>query len=475
MANNLAMRPITNEGYKLLHNGSLCLSQIEHNGMKIDMRYLERTIKKIDKDITHLTSDLKESRSCRKVYKLWRRKYGLKTNIGSRDQLGHILFEELKVKGASTTAKGRWKADKEAIEDIKIPFVKKFIEVEKLKKARSTYLGGIFREVDSHGFLHPCYNLHIPATYRSSVSDPNTQNIPIRDEEVASIIRPCFIPRASNRQIAELDFSGVEVRVSACYNKDPNLLTYIRDETTDMHRDMAMECYRLLIEQMTKDIRYCAKNKFVFPQFYGDWFFSCAQSLWVAIDRMSLKTAQGIPLKKHLREHGIRSLGVLDPKIPPRPGTFIYHLKQVEKRFWEERFPVYAQWKWDWWNAYVKKGYFDTYTGFRCSGLMDKKQASNYPVQGSAFHCLLWCLIKIQKAIKKYKMKTVLIGQIHDSVLSDIAKGELKDYVEIAYNIMTKELRKHWKWIIVPIEADCEVAPVGESWYKKAKLDMGKL
>jgi len=301
------------------------------------------------------------------------------------------------------------------------------------------------------------------------------QNIPIRDPEIAEIIRPSFIPRASNRQIGELDFSGVEVRVSACYNKDPNLLTYIRDETTDMHRDMAMECYILLIEQMTKDIRYCAKNKFVFPQFYGDWFFSCAQSLWVAIDRMNLKTAQGVPLKKHLREHGIRKLGVLDPKIPPRPGTFIYHLRQVEKRFWEERFAVYAQWKWDWWNAYVKKGYFDTYTGFRCSGLMDKKQASNYPIQGSAFHCLLWCLIKIQKRLKKYKMKTVLIGQIHDSVLADIAKGELKDYVEIAYGIMTKELRKHWKWIIVPIDADCEIAPVGESWFKKAKIDMGKL
>jgi len=469
------MRPITNEGYKLFHTGTICLSEIEHNGMKIDLDYLKKTIKSIDIDIAKLTSDLKEGRSCRKVYKLWRRRYGLKTNIGSKNQLGKILYEELKIKGASTTAKGRWKADKEAIEDINIPFVKIFLQLEKLKKVRSTYLGGILREVDSHGFLHPCFNLHIPATFRSSVSDPNTQNIPIRDPETAEIIRPNFIPRASDRQISELDFAGIEVRVSACYNKDPNLLTYIRDETTDMHRDMAMECYILLLEEMTKDIRYCSKNKFVFPQFYGDWFFSCARSLWVAITRMNLKTAQGIPLKKHLKAHGICRLGELNPNIPPKPGTFIYHIKQVEKRFWEEKFAVYGQWKWDWWNAYVKKGYFDTYTGFRCSGLMDKKQASNYPVQGSAFHCLLWCLIKIQKAIKKYHMKTVLIGQIHDSVLADIAKGEMKDYIEIAYDIMTKKLRKHWKWIIVPIEAECEIAPMGESWYKKAKIDMRTL
>jgi DNA polymerase I-like protein with 3'-5' exonuclease and polymerase domains len=68
-------------------------------------------------------------------------------------------------------------------------------------------------------------------------------------------------------------------------------------------------------------------------------------------------------------------------------------------------------------------------------------------------------------------MKTVLIGQIHDSLLADVAKGELNDYVDIAYEIMTKKLMKHWKsWLIVPMEADCEVAPVGESWYKKEKL-----
>lgn len=467
--------PITNKGYELFHQGTLALVNMEHNGMKIDMKYLHQALDDIDNQIKWLTSVLKEGKTCKKVYNTWRKKYGLKTNIGSREQLGHILFEEMGIKPVGTTARGRWRADKGALEDIDIPFVKNFLEVEKLKKAKSTYLGGILREVDPQGFLHPSFNLHIAATFRSSCSDPNMQNIPIRDLDIASIIRPCFIPRSHNRYIAELDFSGIEVRVSACYNKDPNLLTYIRDPSTDMHRDMAMECYLLLLEQVTKDIRYCAKNKLVFPQFYGDWYYSCAQSLWIAIRRMNLKTADGIPLQKHLKAKGIHKLGVLDPSVEPRPGTFIYHIKQVERRFWEERFAVYNQWKWDWWEAYVKKGYFDTYTGFRCSGMMDRKQTSNYPVQGSAFHCLLWCLIQIQKKLNKYKMKTVLIGQIHDSVISDIAKGELKDYLEIAYEIMTKALRKHWSWIIVPIEAECEVAPMGESWHKKQKMGLEQL
>jgi DNA polymerase I-like protein with 3'-5' exonuclease and polymerase domains len=102
--------------------------------------------------------------------------------------------------------------------------------------------------------------------------------------------------------------------------------------------------------------------------------------------------------------------------------------------------------------------------------VMDRKQVSNYPAQGSAFHCLLWCLIQIQKTIKKHHMKSVIIGQIHDSVLADVARGELRDYMEIAHEIMSVKLKKHWKWIIVPMEAECEVAPPGESWYKKAEV-----
>jgi len=64
-----------------------------------------------------------------------------------------------------------------------------------------------------------------------------------------------------------------------------------------------------------------------------------------------------------------------------------------------------------------------------------------------------------------------LIGQIHDSLLSDVAKGELKDYTEIAHKIMTVDLKKHWRWIIVPMEVDCEVAPCGRSWLEKEKYN----
>jgi DNA polymerase I-like protein with 3'-5' exonuclease and polymerase domains len=146
-------------------------------------------------------------------------------------------------------------------------------------------------------------------------------------------------------------------------------------------------------------------------------------------------------------------------------------MRQVEKDFWYKRFKVYAQWKKDWYADYLELGYFDTLTGFRCSGVMDRKQAVNYPIQGSAFHCLLWCLIRIRKLLHKYHLKTKLIGQIHDSLLSDIYKGELKDYYEIVHKVMTEDLVRHWKsWIIVPMDVEFEVAPVGHSWKDKQKF-----
>lgn len=470
------LAPITSEGYKLLHEGTIALSQVEHVGFKIDVDYLDSSIDKMKKKIRYLSDGLKTDDDCLEVYDAWKRRYGAKTNLGSREQLGTVLFDVLKIGGGERTESKRWKADKNALEDVTLPFVKKFLQVEKLKKAVGTYLEGIRREVDANGYLHPSFNLNIAQTFRSSSESPNTQNIPIRDPEIASIIRPCFIPRASNRQIGENDFGGIEVKVSACYNKDPNLLTYIRDPSTDMHRDQAMVCYMLSLQQVTKEARYCAKNKFVFPEFYGAWWLDCAQSLWFAIDQMGLKTAKGTPLKQHLKKKGITQLGdtTRDKKgnliHELKRSDFLHHIRTVENDFWQRRFKVYNQWRWDWYNDYLEKGYFDTLTGFRCGGFMDRKQVCNYPIQGSAFHCLLWCLIRVQKILRKYKMKTVIIGQIHDSLLSDIAKGELRDFAEITQQVMTVDLLKHWKWIIVPMEVEMEVAPIGESWLKKEKL-----
>ncbi len=457
-------RPITDEGYKLLHQGSIALSQVEANGIRVDTEYLGKAISGTTRKIKKVSASMKKN----KIYKTWRREFGERTNIGSGEQLGRILFTIMKHPCSDFTESGRPKVDADALSSVDLPFVRKFTKLAKLKKVNSTYLQGILREsVD--GFLHPFFNLNLNRTFRGQSDHPNFQNMPIRDPEFARLVRRAFISRP-NHQVTEVDYSGVEICNAACYHLDPRMIRYIKTGPGRLHTDMAGKCYMLPHSQITKDVRYCGKNMFVFPEFYGDYYLHCAQSLWKAITQMNLERVDGCDLLTHLEEKGIYTLGTCDPDQSPEEGTFEEHLQNVEYDFWNKRFKVYGQWKKDWWFEYLKKGYFDTLTGFRIEGLFKRNEVINYPVQGSAFHWLLWSLIRIQKLLRKYHMRSVIVGQIHDSIVSDVHKKELKDYLEIAKQVMTIDVRKHWKWIIVPLEIEAEVAPVGGSWYEKEKV-----
>jgi intein/homing endonuclease len=88
--------------------------------------------------------------------------------------------------------------------------------------------------------------------------------------------------------------------------------------------------------------------------------------------------------------------------------------------------------------------------------------------KNSAFHCLLWTLIQLTREIRKRKMKTKVVGQIHDSVIADVPEREIQDYLEMAKRIMTVDLPKAWTWINVPLDTEAEVCPLGGSWHTKA-------
>ena len=473
------MIPITNKGYRLLHEGCIALSQVEANGMKIDTKYLHKAITQTGQKIDDIILQMKED----KIFKIWRREFGRKTNIGSGEQLGKILFSVMDYPCLARTKTGRPKVDETAFASVDLDFVRDFVKLGKLKKARSTYLQGILRET-TNGFLHPFFNLNIPRTYRGSSNHPNFQNIPVRNPEIAKLVRRAFIPRI-NHQIVEIDYSGVEICNATCYHKDPRMISYIKDKRKDLHRDAAMQVYKLSKKELTpkdkndkkevkraKDIRYCGKNMFIFPEFYGDYYIHCAKNLWEAIGQMNLKRRDGYDLYSHLETEGIYELGDCNPDKSPKEGTFEKHLQEVEDDFWNKRFRVYGQWKKDWYYAYLKKGYFDTLTGFRIEGLYGRNEVLNYPVQGSAFHWLLWSLIRIQKLLNKYKMRTLIVGQIHDSIVSDVYKKELRNYLEICKQVMTIDICKHWKWINVPLTVEAEVAPLNKSWYEKKEYKL---
>lgn len=466
----MPLTPISQDAVNLLLQGTLCLSEIETNGIQIDVPYLRQTIKRVRSDI----AALEERMLLSPEWKLWKLMYGEKAKITSRYQLGAVLFDNIKNAKKGNlgytcnvfTEKGSPEVSEVSLQDIDLPFTEDYVEYMSLQKVLSTNLEGIANEIDSNGILHPSFNLNTVQTYRSSSSDPNFQNMPVRNKKLSEIVRKCFIARTGNHFV-EVDYSGAEVKCNASINGDPKLQQYVTDPNSDMHKDMAVQIFKLPSNQVTKPIRNIAKSGFVFAAFYGSWWIGLADGLWEQIRIQNPKTTDGVLLMDHLKSVGLGTLGTLSADNTPSPDSFYEHIKNIETDFWEVRFPVYTQWKKDTWNNYLKTGYVETPMGFRCSGVFTRNEILNVFAQSAAFHCLLWSLIQIQKRIKKYKLKTLLIGQIHDSIVADSPSDELDIFLEFTEYVMTERLRKRWSWITVPMEVEAEVADVGKTWFDK--------
>ena len=223
------MHPASPKAYDLLHQGVCALAQVESNGIRVDADYLHNTRDKVAKDIKQMEHELRDD----EVYSNWRKAFGSKLNLGSRPQLATVLYDVMGFECKHLTDNGNPSTSEAAVELIamEVPFVRKLLRVDKFKKLQGTYLKGLLREVEGE-YLHPFFNLHIPITYRGSCDSPNFQNIPIRDPEISKLIRRAFISR-KNHQLVEIDFSGVEVRVAACYN---NCLLYTSPSPRDRTR-----------------------------------------------------------------------------------------------------------------------------------------------------------------------------------------------------------------------------------------------
>jgi len=456
--------PTFEEAYRLLHNGILALSNAEQHGMRVDVEYIERKMRVLTKKINSLELSFKQTN----FFKYWQHSARGTVNIFSGTQLGIFLYRVKKIKIEKESKSGQGSVDDEALRQMGIPELNDLLQIRKLKRVRDTYLSGFARE-QVNGYIHPFFNLHLVTTYRSSSDHPNFQNIPKRDEESMQICRKALFPRPGH-QLLEIDYSGLEVRIAACYHKDKTMLAYINNPKSDMHTDMAKQIF--MIDKFDKTIpehdllRYATKNGFVFPEFYGDYYKNCAISMacnWGKLPQGRWSSGQGIKmphgtLSDHLISKGIKSL-----------DAFIEHVKKIEKDFWENRFSEYAKWKDRWYSSYKKRGYIDLLTGFRCSGIMGKNDCINYPVQGAAFHCLLWSFIRLDELIRSEKLDSHLVGQIHDSILVDVSPDELEYIQEMAHKITCFELPEVWKWIITPLDIDMELSPIDASWAEKEK------
>lgn len=459
----MKVQAATIHAYQLFHDGILALARAERQGIRIDAEYCERKRRHIERKIEYYQKKLEAT----KLYRRWQRIYGAKINIHSNHQLARILYQVLKIQPPKLTEKSEMGAtDEEALEQIDIPELKILLQIRKLAKIKETYLGAFIRERNEDGYIHPFFNLHTVRTYRSSSEAPNFQNIPKRDKESFRICRRALFPRPGHMLVG-MDFSALEVMVSCCYHKDPVMLNYVWDKKSDMHLDMAKQIF--MFDNLSKDIpahkllRQAAKNGFVFPQFYGDYYANNAKGLadWVKLPQSRWKPGMGIELpdgthiSDHLIKNGIKSF-----------DTFVKHIKVVENDFWNNRFKVYNAWRKSWVQKYRKHGNFKMLTGFTCSGVMRKNEIINYPIQGTAFHCLLFTFIQLDKIMREENWESRLIGQIHDEIIMDVHPDEFAHIEQTTHRIVREELPRTWNWINVPLEIEVENYGVDRPWVK---------
>lgn len=456
------VKATTADAYNLLHKGILAFARAERQGIHIDVDYCKRQHAFLTRKIGRLENEVKRSN----FYRKWEKVSKGAPNIYSNPQLAALLYKVMKIEPLKMTEGGKTGAtDEESLQQLNIPELNKILSIRKLKKIKGTYLENYLREQVS-GIVHPSINLHTAVTYRSSMDSPNIQNVPKRDKEAMNIVRRAIIPSLGHL-LLEIDYSGIEVKISVCYHLDPNMMEYVRNPTTDMHRDMMKQLFMFDLYGSKvaahKHLRDGTKNGFVFPQFYGDYYGNCVLGLckWGELPRTKWKKGQGIKLPNgHLSDHlianGIKSYDM-----------FMEHIKKVEADFWGRRFKVYSKWKDRWHRQYQRKGHMDMLTGFRCSGAMSRNEVINRPIQGTAFHCLLQSFIDLDRIQEEEGWRSKLIAQIHDSLIIDTHPDELEYVAERVRQVTCENLPKKWKWIIVPLEVEADVCGVDEPWSEK--------
>jgi len=415
------------------------LNRMSHRGLFIDLKLL----KKMRGELKAERSEKLAALSALPVVQRFNRGHK-ELNPFSGKQLQEFFFSFLNLNAPkSKSAAGNYPIDADVLEtfaqDQSIePEVSQFcstlLEVKKIEKMDGTYLKSYEAAVDGSGFVHPEYCLHTVRTYRSSCKNPNGQNIPNRDP-FQRRVRKVFIPVGD--YLLEVDYSGAEVRVLAMYSRDKNLIAYVQGGV-DFHAHWTARIYNRDAAEYL--VRPCPKERkaerdkvkgcFVFALFYGSWWKSIAHSF---------------------------------PEIDEGPRFW----QGLEDDFYNEFWGV-REWQQQVARDYERLGYVETFMGFRRRFPIRRNEIINSPIQATSFHMLLDAARRADIEIQRLKMRSRLIGQIHDSILGDTYEDELPEFASVLRDSM---VTPRWAWERdVPMEVEFEI---GKNWYEmeKYKLD----
>ena len=345
---------------------------MEENGIALDLKFLDQLSISFSETIQDLENQIIEIA-------------GESFNVSSPKQVGEVLFEKMGLKGGKKTATGQYSTSEAILEKIDHPITALIIEYRGLTKLKSTYTDGLLKQANPETQrVHTSYHQALTATGRLSSTDPNLQNIPVR-ENIGRQIRQAFIA-PEGRILLAADYSQIELRLMAHFSQD-EALVHAFNHGQDVHSRTASEVLGVALENVTSDQRRQAKAV-NFGLLYGMSEFGLIRQLGFTREES----------QNYIKQYFHRYPGIYE---------YMQRTRQIA----------------------LEQGFVETITGRRlytpdikASNMMVRKGAEraaiNAPLQGSAAEIIKMAMIEVDKILPKNQAKLLL--QVHDELVFEV-------------------------------------------------------
>jgi DNA polymerase-1 len=390
------------------------LARMERRGVSIDPAVLSRLSGEFAQGMARLEAEI-------------HRLAGEPFNLGSTKQLGDILFGKMGLPGAKKTATGAWSTSASVLDDLaeeghELPA--RILEWRQIAKLKSTYTDSLQNYVNPRTRrVHTSYALAATTTGRLSSSEPNLQNIPIRNEEGRKI-RRAFIADKGYALISA-DYSQIELRLLAHVAEIPQLRQAFADGL-DIHATTASEMFGVPVKDMPSEIRRRAKA-INFGIIYGISAFGLANQLGIP------REEAGAYIKKYFERF---------------PGIRDY----MEARKRQVRADGYVQ------TIFGRKCHFPRITSSNPSErAFNERAAINAPLQGSAADIIRRAMVRMDDALAKARLNAMMLLQVHDELVFEAPLGEVDATIKLVAKVMEEAPLPAVK-LSVPLKVDARAA-----------------
>lgn len=390
------------------------LASMEENGVRLDEKALNNYAESLRNELIDVEKSILSDA-------------GVEFNISSPKQLGEILFDKMKIDpNAKRTKTKQYSTSEDVLIRLqdKHPIINKILDYRSLRKLLSTYVEALPKLIHTKtGKVHTSFNQTIAATGRLSSTNPNMQNIPIREER-GKEIRKSFIPSNEEHQILSADYSQIELRLMAHLSQDKNMVEAF-NKNEDIHASTAAKINKLAIVDVSSEMRSQAKVA-NFGIIYGISAFGLSQRL--NIPRTEAKS-------------------LIDNYFETFPAVKEYMDKSIQ----------YARDHGSVKTIFDRKRYLPDINS-RNSLVRGnaERNAINAPIQGSAADIIKIAMINIHNELLKRNLKSKMVLQVHDELIFDVLKTEIEEVTSIV-----KDLMENATQLSVPLTVDYGI---GENW-----------